>query len=392
MAFYLRENIESYEEESLAPYAVRSSHTLGRDVAETPDVLRTEFMRDRDRIVHCHAFRKLEYKTQVYVTHEGEYFRTRLTHTIEVAQVARSMARSLGLNQDLTEAIALAHDLGHTPFGHAGESVLNELLAEEGGYEHNIQSLRVVEKLEHRFHDRPGLNLTWDVREGIALHSRVHDHPDVKRYRTAERPSLEAQLVDIADEIAYHHHDIDDALKMGLLRHEQLRDLDWIWEIWREEEDKMEEEKPDPKFVNFRALGTIIDRMVHSALVNTLRNINETDVSCADDVRRQKKLLADFEPEMRQRANDLRTFLMANVYRHPLTMRMMTKAQHFFRQLFELYRRNPELLPRVEQARIEHEGLSRVLTDYFSGMTDRQCIQEYMINFRPTFEPETISF
>lgn len=392
MSFHIRENIEEMEGRDLASYAFRSAETEGRTASEKADVLRTEFQRDRDRIVHSHAFRKLELKTQVYVTHEGEYFRTRLTHTIEVAQIARSMARSLGLNQDLTEAIGLAHDLGHTPFGHAGERVLAEMLAETGGFEHNVQSLRVVERLEKRFHDRPGLNLSYEVREGIALHSDRREHPDIARYCRYPHPALEAQLVDIADEIAYNHHDLDDALKMGLLKPDQLREIEWIWEIWEEERLKLAHDGPDPEFVKFRALGAIIDRMVHSALVDTLRRLNHAGVETVDDVRRHPVKLAEFEPEMRSASNDLRAFLMANVYRHPMTMRMMTKAGGFLRRLFELYRDQPELLPHEQQRRIGDEGLMRVLTDYFSGMTDRQCLQEYMTNFRPTFEPGPMAF
>lgn len=382
MALMLRADLEAQEAAVLAPYASRSAGTRGRAVTESVGDLRTEYQRDRDRIVHCEAFRKLEYKTQVYVTHEGDFFRTRLTHTIEVAQIARTMARALGANPDLTEAIALAHDLGHTPFGHMGERVLQELLKDDGGFEHNEQSLRVVEELEDRFHDRPGLNLTWEVREGIAHHATAYDQPRKGAFHEGRRqPSLEAQLVDMADTIAYNHHDLDDALSMGLIEVEELRELDWVWEIWRETEGRL----PDgSRHVHYRALGALIEQMVHDVVHYTHAELERHAIRSPEHVRAHGRRLAAYSPAMREQMDRMCTFMMSHAYRHPTTLRQQTKAGAFFRRLFELYRDNPEMLPRRHHARIAERGLLRVVTDYMSGLTDRACLEEYMNHFEPT--------
>lgn len=384
MKLNLRQDLEQREDRLLAPYACRSAQSRGRKVEEKRDWLRTEFQRDRDRIIHCQAFRKLEYKTQVYVTHEGDYFRTRLTHTMEVAQVARTMATALGLNADLTEAIALAHDLGHTPFGHAGEHVLNKLLETDGGYEHNAQSLRVVEVLEQRFHDRPGLNLTWEVRAGIASHATAYDVPGENEYVEAGKaPTLESQLVDLADQVAYNSHDIDDALSMGLLTEEQLREVPWVWDIWSEARGRLPE-LSRAAYGRYRALGKLLDSMVEDVLKTSGNAIEASGVDSVEAVINHGKLLVAFSKEMEQRQEELRAFLMASVYRHPITMRMTHKAATFFGRLFELYQEHPELLPIEDQRRIPAWGLTRVLIDYMSGMTDRYCIEEYMTHFEPT--------
>ncbi len=379
-ALRTRERLELLEEGLLAPWAERSAASRGREAPERPARLRTEFQRDRDRILHCAAFRKLEYKTQVYVTHEGDFFRTRLTHTLEVAQIARTIGRALGLNNDLVEAIALAHDLGHTPFGHTGEAVLDELLAD--GFEHNAQSLRVVEVLEERFHDRPGLNLSWEVREGIAHHSKACS-PAVRRYFNGGQPSLEAQVVDLADEIAYNHHDLDDALGMGLLTAELLGELDWLAAIWHEERERLPAGSTFSHVRN-RFLGALMDRMVDDAVGEIARAIEEQAIDSPVAVRAAGGRLVRFSPPMDACQRQLRDFLMARVYRHPTTLRMQHKAAGFFRRLFELYRGHPELLPLVFQGRLERDGLERVLTDFLSGMTDRACLQQY----RELFEPD----
>ena len=373
-----RRQLEEREDAQLAPWAARSSRTRGRTVPERPDPLRTEYQRDRDRILHCAAFRRLEYKTQVFVTHEGDLFRTRLTHTLEAAQIARTLARSLGLNGDLTEAIALAHDLGHTPFGHIGERVLAELLAEEGGFEHNAQSLRVVELLEERFHDRPGLNLTWEVRAGIARHSRS-PHPDVRRYfEPGTMPSLEAQAVDLADEIAYNHHDLDDAMSMGLLGVEMLAEVDWLAEAW---ERARLPEGSDPRHLKNRWLGALIDMMVHDALETTAAAIEREGIDSTEEAAGLTKVMVGFSPAMRERQDALRGFLARHVYRHPRTLQMQNKAARFFRRLYELYMTEPELLPLALQARLAEWGVRRVLADHLSGLTDRQCMEEYRSHF-----------
>jgi dGTPase len=388
MPLFDRQAIEDLERRTLAPYATLAADSRGREVPERRDAMRSEFQRDRDRVIHCRAFRKLEYKTQVYVTHEGDFFRTRLTHSMEVAQIARTLARALGLNADLTEAIALAHDLGHTPFGHAGERVLNEALAERGGFEHNEQSLRVVELLEERFHDRPGLNLTWEVRAGIAGHLTPHDRPRPEgafgaRYDDGLRPTLEAQVANLSDEIAYNHHDLDDALAMGLLRPDQLREAPWAWEAWEIERHRLPEDA-DPKHLRHRTMGALMDAMVGDVVRATLEAIERHGVDSAEAARRCPEPLARFSPEMARHQDALRAFLMAEVYRHPVTLRIQEKAARFLRRLYDLYHADPRMLPRDQQRRVEAWGLERVLADYLSGMTDRGCLEDYRSHFDPS--------
>jgi dGTPase len=273
------------ESSGLASYAMRSSESRGRRYPVRADRYRTEFQRDRDRIIHCAAFRKLEYKTQVYVIHEGDYYRTRLTHTLEVAQIARTLSGHLGLNADLTEAIALAHDLGHTPFGHSGEAALDALLKDEGGFEHNRQSLRVIEVLEERYHDIPGLNLTWEVREGVAKHCSAFDHPSGTVYEPESCSTLEAQICDLADEIAYNHHDIDDALEMGLIELDELMEVEWVGAILSAERERLPADAR-AKFVKFRMIGRMMDETIGDVLDHTRRSLEaggvEPSPTCGD--------------------------------------------------------------------------------------------------------------
>lgn len=383
MSVRKRQDLEAQEEQLLAPYAMRSRDTRGREYPISPDDFRTEFQRDRDRIIHSAAFRKLEYKTQVYVIHEGDYYRTRLTHTLEVAQVGRTLARSLGLNSDLTEAIALSHDLGHTPFGHSGEYAMQKLLKSSGGFEHNLQSLRVVEKLEERYHNFPGLNLTWEVREGIAKHETAFDAPSCDRFDPELAPTLESQVCDLADEIAYNHHDIDDAVKMGLLELEQLSAVGWVYEILREEQEKLPKEVRG-KHVVYRMIGRMMDLTVGDVLAETTRRIESAGIKSVQDVRRHKARIVDFSPAMRAQLTELKDFLLKNVYFHPHVVRMQTKAERFITSLFTLYLENPRQLPIKYQERIAADGLERVITDYISGMTDRFCIEEYIKAFEPS--------
>ena len=378
-----REEYERLETETLAPFAAFSSETRGRDHAIDSDWLRTEYQRDRDRVIHCAAFRKLEYKTQVYVIHEGDYYRTRLTHTMEVAQIARTLARSLRLNPDLTEAVALAHDLGHTPFGHSGEVALHRLMSDAGGFEHNRQGIRVVERLEERYRDYHGLNLTWEVREGIAKHRTMYDSPQNERFEPALMPPLETQLVDLADEIAYHHHDLDDALQMGLVVREDLSDVPWVDELCR----KVESGQPSPhtidSFTRFRLVGHMMDLAVKDSLVQTARNIEEANIQTLDDVRRCGRRLVDLSPETRELYRQLGRFLMDKVYQHHRVVRIATKSERFIEQLFNLYLSTPRQLPSHYQKRIPQEGLKTVIADYISGMTDRYCLEEYRRAFLP---------
>jgi len=373
---------EALEEQLLAPYAMRSRLSRGRDHPIAPDAIRTDFQRDRDRIIHCAAFRKLEYKAQVYFIHEGDYYRTRLTHTLEVAQIGRSLARNLRLNVDLAEAIALAHDLGHTPFGHSGETALRRLMADHGGFEHNAQGLRVVERLERRYPEFPGLNLTWEAREGIIKHSTSYDRPQPDRFDPDLAPTLEAQVVEVADEIAFNSHDIDDALAMGLIEEEDLREVGWLWRIW----ERARAACPDPHEsdrVKFRAIGQLIEWQMLDVLAATEANIRERGIASVDDVRRAGRRIAGFSPAVAGDNAALLDFLMRRVYRHPRIVRMVTKAEAFVDRLFDLYCRVPAQLPLERQVWIESDGVERVIADYISGMTDRFLLEDYIRAFEP---------
>jgi len=379
---------EALEEQILAPYAMRSRLTRGRDHPLAPETVRTEFQRDRDRIIHCAAFRKLEYKTQVHYVQEGDYYRTRLTHTLEVAQIGRSLARNLRLNVDLAEAIALAHDLGHTPFGHTGEAALRRLMAAFGGFEHNAQGLRVVERLETRYPDFPGLNLTWEVREGILKHTTSYDAPAVDRFAPALMPTLEAQLIELADEIAYNTHDVDDALAMGLIEVEDLREVAWLWAIW----EQARQESPGGaetyngrarEFIKYRVIGRVIEMMMTDAVEATEANLERQGVRTIDDVREAGRRLARFSARVAEDNRLLRDFLYRRVYRHPRVVRMTTKAEGFIERLFNLYRAVPAQLPTSCQKRIGADPLERVIADYISGMTDRYLVEDYIRAFEP---------
>jgi dGTPase len=321
--------------------------------------------------------------------HHGDYFRTRLTHTMEVAQIARTLARNLRINADLTEAIALAHDLGHTPFGHSGEAAIRRLLESEGGFEHNEQSLRVLERLEERYPDIPGLNLTFEVREGVIKHATEYDNPRIpEQYLPHLAPTMESQVCDVADEIAYNNHDIDDALKMGLITQEDLRQVPWVYEIFEQARLSVPPDKP-AKFVTYRAIGTLIELQVQDVLTTTVKRLTEHNIQTVDDVRARKGChMVGFSPQMADNLRQLKDFLLARVYKHPRVIRMNRKAEMFITRLFELYRDNPDMLPLKYQARIAEEGLLRVITDYISGMTDRYLIDEYT----RAFEPNTAGF
>lgn len=378
-------DLEALEATILAPYAMASARSRGRDHAAGPDDLRTDFQRDRDRIIHSTAFRKLEYKTQVYMVHHGDYFRTRITHTMEVAQIARTLARDLRLNQDLTEAIALAHDLGHTPFGHSGEAALKRLLAGRGGFEHNEQGLRVVEHLEERSPVIPGLNLTWEVREGIIKHDTEYDSPAVpERFRPDLAPTLESQVVDVADEIAYNNHDLDDALKMGLIVERDLRDVPHVNEAFARARSELPDDSAD-KFVKYRAIGGLIGDHVRDVLVTSSDKIARLGLASEANVRAMTgERVIRFSESAHARNRTLKDFLMRRVYRHPHVARMNAKAERFMEAMFGLYHDHSDQLPLKHQARIDHDGLTRVVVDYISGMTDRYLVDEYTRAFLPT--------
>lgn len=363
-------------EQLLASYAVNES-AGGRLLAEPSPPGRSEFQRDRDRIIHSSAFRRLEYKTQVFVNHEGDLFRTRLTHSIEVAQIGRSIARRLSLNEDLVEAISLAHDLGHTPFGHAGQDELNECMAEYGGFEHNLQSLRVVDVLEEKYAAFDGLNLCFETREGILKHCTRENAAQMgdvgQRFLLGRRPSLEAQVANLADEIAYNNHDVDDGLRSGLLSLEQLAEvelfsshLNEVREIW-------------PQLAERRLVHETVRRMINTLVTDmiaqTLANITECAPQSLEDVRAAPALAA-FSPRMRELNSELKAFLRTRLYRHYRVMRMSAKARRVIRELFEAFMEDPRLLPPQSNNQLA-EDLPRTVADYIAGMTDRYAIREH---------------
>jgi dGTPase len=370
----------------LAPYAARSAQSKGRRFPEAASSSRTEFQRDRDRIVHCGAFRRLEYKTQVFVNHEGDLFRTRLTHSIEVAQIARSISRNLRLNEDLVEAISLAHDLGHTPFGHAGQDALNVCMKDYGGFEHNLQSLRVVDVLEKRYGGFDGLNLMFETREGILKHcSPTHAAQlgDIgQRFLEKKQPTLEAQLANLADEIAYNNHDIDDGLRSGLLTIQQLDSIDFF------ARHKREAEAAFPGIQGRRAINETVRRMINALivdLINTSRErIRATGVQSVDEVRIAGPLIAFSDP-MRSEALLLKRFLRKNLYQHYQVNRMTSKARRVIRELFDIFMQEPVLLPPAYQvaqdagidARENKAVQARSVADYIAGMTDRYAMREH---------------
>ena len=377
-----RSDFEELEERVLAPYAMLNRHSRGRAHREDEHPFRLAFQRDRDRIVHSSAFRRLEYKTQVFVNHEGDYYRTRLTHSMEAAQIARTLARTLRLNEDLAETVALAHDLGHTPFGHAGERELDDLMKPYGGFEHNAQCLRIVEVLERRYASFPGLNLTFEVREGIVKHSPPYDRPLAAAYDSGRAPCLEAQIVDYADEIAYNAHDIDDGLQSQMLDPGELETVD----LWRESLQRTHPRQPptDSGVERYQAIRAMVDALVTDLIDSTERRILELGITSADDVRALGRPLAAFTPEVAHELATLKSFLMGKLYTHHRVVRMMRKAQHVMRDLFEAYLDEPRQLPTHILHRCDGgETIARVIADYIAGMTDRFAVEEHAKLFDP---------
>jgi len=377
-----RRELETHEDVWLASWAMRSADSRGRAYDEPEHDLRTAFQRDRDRVIHATAFRRLEYKTQVFVNHEGDYYRTRLTHTMEAAQVTRTIAKSLRLNEDLAEAIVLAHDLGHTPFGHAGEHVLDALMKPYGGFEHNAQSLRIVEQLEERYPEFPGLNLTWEVREGIVKHSSEYDRPLVKLFDPEIAPTLEAQVADFADEIAYNCHDIDDGVQSGMLLREQMDDV----ALWREAYAGAIERSPDAPFsiLRYQTVRRVLDAMVSDLVETVGRGIRENNVQTIADLRRVRPRLAGYSEDMAQKIRELKDFLMENLYKHVRVVRMGVKAKTVLTGIFESYLEEPRQMPGHVYKQIENgDEPPRVIADYVAGMTDRFALEEYKKLFDP---------
>lgn len=361
----------------LAPYAVSEANSRSRAIAEETPFGRSEFQRDRDRIIHSSAFRRLEYKTQVFVNHEGDLFRTRLTHSIEVAQIGRSIARRLKLNEDLVEAISLAHDLGHTPFGHAGQDALNECMQQHGGFEHNLQSLRVVDMLEERYAAFDGLNLCFETREGILKHcspERATELGDVgERFLNKQRPTLEAQIANLADEIAYNNHDVDDGLRSGLITLEQLETV----ELFATHLEAIRNTYPDlaDRRLVHETVRRMINALVTDLILETEKNLQRHAPHDLDEVRNAPAIVA-FSDELAMQSRELKAFLRTHLYRHYRVMRMSAKAQRIIRDLFDAFMADPRMLPPQFQQQTEKEG-ARAVADYIAGMTDRYAIREH---------------
>jgi dGTPase len=370
-----RDEMEKQEHATLAPYAQKSDESAGREHVEPSHPFRTQFQRDRARIIHSRAFRRLEYKTQVFLNGTGDHLRTRLTHTIEVASISRTIARALSLNEDLAESIALAHDLGHAPFGHGGEDTLDELMREHGGFEHNAQSLRVVELLETKYPKFVGLNLTFEVREGLKKHQVFYNPPEKKNGDKYTSPSLEAQIANLADEITYYSHDIDDGLDFDLITTKQLGDL----EIWRETEEYVRAQFPaiEGRQLTTYIIRCLIDREVEGVVNTSSELIDAAEVRSVNDVRRQKKPLIRYSQHLLHANTKLRKFLYEHLYFHPRIAEANQRGCTMLRNVFNSYLKQPNLLGEASGRRIRKEGLHRTVCDYVSGMTDRYLMEEH---------------
>jgi len=377
--------------QKLAPYSAYSELSRGRQYSEDSPSYRSEYQRDRDRIVHSVAFRRLEYKTQVFVNHEGDLFRTRLTHSIEVAQIARSIARELDLNEDLTEAISLAHDLGHTPFGHSGQDTLNACMKDYGGFEHNLQSLRVVDVLEQRYADFPGVNLTFETREGILKHCSRKNAAELgdvgQRFIHKKQPGLEAQLANLADSIAYNNHDVDDGLRGGLITVEQLRESR-LFSIQCETVSKMY-----PQLDGRRIINETVRRMINYLVVDLIETsrdrLHDSGVRSIDDVRNYPEPILMHSDAVAKESLELKQFLRRNLYEHYRVLRMSKKAERVISRMFQAFMEDYRILPTqyhepsAELSDNSENGLARIVADYIAGMTDRFAINEYRRLFEP---------
>lgn len=378
--FITREQLEAAEAARLAPYGMKSRDSRGRKYPDDEHPYRTAFQRDRDRIIHTTAFRRLEYKTQVFVNTEGDYYRTRLTHTIEVAQIGKTFARALGANEDLVEAICLAHDLGHPPFGHSGGDVLNELMHAHGGFDHQVQSLRIVEELEERYDDHRGLNLTYEVREGIAKHETEYDVVNPGEYNPAEAATLEAQFASAADETAYSTADLDDGLRAGILDPHDLKDL----EFWREwcaithaDRDRFND------LTRHRFVRWLVNAQITDYITTTDARLREFNIDSIEKLRAHGKPITAFSDAVARKNRVLKDYLMENFYRHYRVARMAAKAEQVLTGLFTTFMKNPRTLPKSVRAKMNGRSQARVVCDYIAGMTDRYALQEYQRLFDP---------
>jgi dGTPase len=381
---YSRQELEEIEDRSLAPYAVRSKDSKGRAYLDNEPDYRTAFQRDRDRILHTTAFRRLEYKTQVFINFEGDYFRTRLTHTLEVAQVGRTIARALGANEDLVEAICLAHDLGHSPFGHAGEYTLRRLMKDFGGFDHNKQSLRIVTELEQRYPEFPGLNLTWEVREGMVKHESEYDLSDARDFDPNLRGNLETQICNVADELAYTTHDLDDGLRSGMITPHMLEGIA-LWEIMVETHKWRGPILEDME--RHRLIRDLVGLLVTDMVEATDARLKASNVKSARDVQKLKHNVIGYSEDMQRRNRELKDFLYNKLYRHYRVVRMQVKAEHIIEDLFNAFHAEPLTLPTHVQQRIPTTGLERTICDHIAGMTDRYAIDEHARLYDPFLRP-----
>lgn len=378
-------DIEKREDKILSSCAMHSKDSKRRKYEEPEHAYRSIYQRDRDRIVHSAAFRKLEYKTQVFVIFEGDYYRTRLTHTLEVAQIARTIGRNLALNEDLIEAIALAHDLGHAPFGHAGEEALRELMKDYGGFNHNLNSYRIVTELEKRYHKFDGLNLTFEVREGIIKHKTEYDIPvQVAEFKENIQPTLEAQVVDIADEIAYDNHDLDDGLTANLIKEEDFKKVT----LWKNAYDKIKKEytKDNIDMLKYHLIRELINQQVDDLLKESYNKIKKFNLKSSADAKKLKDRVISFSPKMHKEKKEVKDFLLKNFYHNVRVVRMTSKAKRFIKALFDTYRENPKQLPANVFARMQNKSKRdkyQVICDYIAGETDRFVLDEYKRLFNP---------
>lgn len=379
-----RQELEDREEATLAPYAMRNSASRGRLYPEEEHAYRTAYQRDRDRIVHTTAFRRLEYKTQVFVYSEGDHYRNRLTHSIEVAQIGRTLTRSLGGNEDLNEAICLAHDLGHPPFGHTGETTLNRLMQSYGGYDHQKQTYRIITELERRYPDHPGLNLTYEVREGVVKHDTSYDVVDARDYHPEERGTLECQLSNLADEIAYNTSDLDDGLRSGILKADAVLELALAQRVIASLGLSRRADLTD-ELTRHRFIRRLVGIEVSDAIAATDAGLTSQGVESLEYLRRLPENVACYSAELDAENQELKRFLYGNFYRHYRVVRMATKADRILHRLFDAFVTEPEQLPTATQERVDTqpEGLHRVVCDYIAGMTDRFAVVEYKRLFDP---------
>jgi len=381
---YTRNQLEKIESLSLAPYAIHASQSRGRKYPDSEPEYRTCFQRDRDRILHTTAFRRLEYKTQVFINYEGDYYRTRLTHTLEVTQIGRTIARALGANEDLVEAICMAHDLGHPPFGHSGEVTLDGLMQRFGGFNHNHHSYRIVTEIENRYPDFPGLNLSWEVLEGMVKHETEYDKSDASEFEPELRGHLEAQITNVADELAYTSHDLDDGLRSGLLTTDMLKGIA-LWDMVAEQFQPAGSQMDD--LARHRVIRELVGLEVNSMITASSAAIERHRPGSPCELQLLPENVVAFDETMKARNRELKDFLYSKMYRHYRVMRMQAKAERILTALFNAYVDQPSMLPNQFQEQIEIKGTERTICDYLAGMTDRFAIEEYQRLFDPELLP-----